>query len=143
MRKTLCGITAALLAAIIAFQAIPITMAADTESEGYNPYEGITDFDETELDPGLLEESVSVSETSPVVLGEEVSLRTENSKFFRMSDGSYTAAVYPIQVHYESDGVMKEIDNTPKTVYENGVQVLRADSGEAYRFLPFRRQIVQ
>ena len=47
MRKTLCGITAALLAAIIAFQAIPITMAADTENEGYNPYEGITDFDET------------------------------------------------------------------------------------------------
>ena len=79
MRKTLCGITAALLAAIIAFQAIPITMAADTENEGYNPYEGITDFDETELDPSLLEDAVSESEASPVVLGEEVSLRTENS----------------------------------------------------------------
>ena len=136
MRKTICGITAALLAAIIAFQAIPITMAADTENEGYNPYEGITDFDETELDPSLLEDAVSESEASPVVLGEEVSLRTENSKFFRMSDGSYTAAVYPIQVHYESDGVMEEIDNTPKTVYENGVQVLRADSGEAAVTLP-------
>ncbi len=51
-------------------------------------------------------------ETVAYVVGEDESLRKENEKHFRMSDGSYIAAVYPESVHYLEDGEWKEIDNT-------------------------------
>lgn len=51
-------------------------------------------------------------ETVAYVVGEDESLRKENEKHFRMSDGSYIAAVYPEAVHYLEAGEWKEIDNT-------------------------------
>ncbi len=46
------------------------------------------------------------------VVGEIEELRTESTKHFRMSDGTYIAATYPEPVHYEVNGEWKEIDNT-------------------------------
>jgi len=46
-------------------------------------------------------------------IGEDTSLRTENSKTIRMSDGSYYVATYETAVHYlDENGKWEEIDNT-------------------------------
>lgn len=47
-----------------------------------------------------------------VIVGEDESLRTENVRKFRLSDGSYIAAMYDDAVNYNENGVWKEIDNT-------------------------------
>ncbi len=67
----------------------------------------------------IMQESISESAvlqeskaSQAEILGEDNSLRTANSKSFRMSDGSYTVAVYDSNVHYESNGEWKEVDNT-------------------------------
>ena len=46
------------------------------------------------------------------IIGEIESERTENTKHFRMSDGTFMAATYPEPVHYMVDGEWEEIDNT-------------------------------
>ncbi len=46
------------------------------------------------------------------IIGEIESERTENTKHFRLSDGSFIAATYPEPVHYMVDGEWEEIDNT-------------------------------
>ena len=46
------------------------------------------------------------------IIGEIESERTENTKHFRLSDGSFIAATYPEPVHYMADGEWEEIDNT-------------------------------
>lgn len=46
------------------------------------------------------------------IIGEIESKRTENTKHFRMSDGTFMAATYPEPVHYMVDGEWEEIDNT-------------------------------
>jgi hypothetical protein len=46
-------------------------------------------------------------------LGEDVSKRTENAKYIRMSDGSYYVAMYDDAVHYQDEnGDWQDIDNT-------------------------------
>ena len=60
-------------------------------------------------------------ESVAYVIGEDESLRKENEKHFRMSDGSYIAAVYPEAVHYLEDDEWKDIDNT-LTLTEDGYQ---------------------
>ncbi|MBP3446405.1 MAG: DNRLRE domain-containing protein [Clostridia bacterium] len=52
------------------------------------------------------------SEEEATIIGEIESERTENTKHFRLSDGSFIAATYPEPVHYMVDGEWKEIDNT-------------------------------
>lgn len=53
------------------------------------------------------------SETQPQeILAEDVSLREENVKHFRMTDGSYTAVQYSSPVHYQTDeNTWEEYDN--------------------------------
>ncbi len=51
-------------------------------------------------------------ENESEVLNEMVEWRTESTKYFRNSDGSYTAAQYAYPVHYKENGEWKEIDNT-------------------------------
>ncbi len=62
----------------------------------------------------LSEAKVSSEETveEATVVGEIEELRTESTKHFKMSDGTYIAATYPEPVHYEVNGEWKEIDNT-------------------------------
>ena len=46
------------------------------------------------------------------VLGEEISLRTETEKHFRLSNGSYAVATYEEAVHYlDENGSWQDIDN--------------------------------
>ena len=46
-------------------------------------------------------------------IGEDISKRTENAKYIRMSDGSYYVAMYNNAVHYQDEkGVWQDIDNT-------------------------------
>ena len=64
--------------------------------------------DELALEPPPVE---SEPNESPIL--EEVEDRREvNTKHFLTADHTYLAAVYPSAVHYEEDGVWKEIDNT-------------------------------
>ena len=52
-------------------------------------------------------------DTEVCPIGEDISKRTETSKYIRMSDGSYYVAMYNDAVHYEdSNGEWQEIDNT-------------------------------
>lgn len=52
-------------------------------------------------------------DTEAYALGEDISMRTENAKYIRMSDGSYYVAMYDQPVHYlDADDVWQEIDNT-------------------------------
>ena len=46
------------------------------------------------------------------IVGEDVALREEAVKYYRLSDGSYQAASYALPVHYERNGQLEDIDNT-------------------------------
>ena len=48
------------------------------------------------------------------ILGELTDKRTEYTKQYLLSDGTFLAAVYADAVHYEKDGAWEEIDNTLK-----------------------------
>ena len=53
------------------------------------------------------------SEEEAYALGEDISKRTENAKYIRMSDGSYYLAMYNNAVHYQDEnGDWQDIDNT-------------------------------
>ncbi len=56
---------------------------------------------------------VSDGDSAPYVLGEVEDRRTETSKTFRMSDGSFVVAEYGKKVHFEDEtGVLTDYDNT-------------------------------
>ena len=67
------------------------------------------EIDSTAVTESQAEDAI---EGAAYVIGEDVSKREESVKYFRMSDGSYTACVYNFPVHYEKYGEMVEIDNT-------------------------------
>ena len=46
------------------------------------------------------------------IIGEDESLRTEDTKHFILSNGTKIAARYEVPVHYEVNGEWKDIDNT-------------------------------
>ncbi len=51
--------------------------------------------------------------SSPYIVSEMESMRTQTEKYFLMSDGSYTVASYATPVHYQdASGVWHEIDNS-------------------------------
>ena len=67
---------------------------------------------EKETDNGQ-ESTVSVSKDEVLVLYEEESLRTENTKNFRLSDGTVRAVSYMGAVHYQDEnGKWMDIDNS-------------------------------
>lgn len=54
------------------------------------------------------------SAASVTVVGEEITLRGEDEKHFRLSDGSYLAVTYGTPVHYmDNSGNWQDIDNRP------------------------------
>ena len=57
--------------------------------------------------------TANTAEGEPYVVNEVESLRSEDQKHYRLSDGSYIAVSYDGAVHYQDDtGMWKEIDNT-------------------------------
>ena len=60
-------------------------------------------------------------DTEVYALGEDISMRTENAKYIRMSDGSYYVAMYEQPVHYlDAGSIWREIDNTLSASDANG-----------------------
>ena len=83
-------------------QILPLNVLAETMLETENP-------DET-----TLTNTFTASEAVPAtIVGEEVFLRTETEKHFRLSDGSFLAVSYGMPVHYQDDtGSWQDIDNS-------------------------------
>ena len=91
-----------LLTVALCIQIVPITVFAQSRSE--------TD---TESTVSATSDSIAEAEVpTPEILAEEVSLREENVKHFRMSDGSIQAAQYAVPVHFQKNGVWTDYDNT-------------------------------
>ena len=65
------------------------------------------------------------------ILGEDTSLREESVKYFRLKDGGYLAAGYPVPVHYEDKetGEFQEINNDlEKTAIDGQTYYTNADN---------------
>ena len=105
MKKTLSNILTVMLALLMALYVFPYEVIA-TMPDATEPEE----YDTSVLDESVFEEDDN-SKKEAYILFEDTEQRDENTKVFRMSDGSYTAAVYPMQVHFEENGEMREINN--------------------------------
>ena len=97
MKKRIISYIALFLSLVTVFMTYPfIAIAAKYDDSYFDPTNVIADKGSDNV----------------YIVSEDESQRSENSKVFLMSDGSYSVAVYPFAVHYEEDGEMKEIDNT-------------------------------
>lgn len=57
--------------------------------------------------------SKTTESSTPYIIGEDTSKRTEHEKHFYLSDGSTVAALYDTPVHYKNEaGEYEEIDNS-------------------------------
>jgi len=79
-------------------------------------YAAVADLiSENATESTLENDSENSEESSKEVyaIGEDISKRTENAKYIRMSDGSYYVAMYNNAVHYQDEnGKWQDIDNT-------------------------------
>ena len=127
---------AVLLTGVMSFYAMPLQSLAWSEQvsmyEMDTPSSGIMEMVDPEREESATEIAELDSETKiPYVLYEDPSLRTENEKQFRMSDGSYTLTQYPRAVHYQQGEEWEEIDNT---LTRQGEMYRNADSDVHYSF---------
>ena len=79
--------------------------------------------------PGSISEDTSERNQNVTILGEVETLRQEDTKHFRLSDGSFLAVSYGMPVHYEDDnGMWQDINNsiTPDNA-RNTYQLNRSD----------------
>ena len=89
--KRILSTLAVLLSIALLWQSIPVYAITDA----LNSEESLA-LQESET----IENEISAEDTqehAPYILGEMTDERTLDTKVFRMSDGSYTAAVYPTQ----------------------------------------------
>lgn len=75
----------------------------------------------TPLDANPLVECDDQETYTPVIVKEDISRRTKNSKDYLLSDGTHTVLVYDYAIHSEIDGEWIDIDNTLSLDTENGV----------------------
>ena len=121
MKKKIFVLISVILSTVMIVQNVPVAALAYTISTEDNIVSLETPTDDAEKK----EELKTVSH----ILGEVTDQRTEDTKIFRMNDGSYTAAVYPTQVHYEKGGVMEEIDYSFEEVTVSGKEFLETKNG--------------
>ena len=76
----------------------------------------------TDIPSGMLSQSQEYTDDTVIgEIAEIVSLRDENTKHFRLSDGTYEAVIYPQPVHRkDKNGVWQDIDNR-LTLKDDGV----------------------
>lgn len=74
-------------------------------------------------------DSLSVEETAAKIVSEVTGMREESVKYFLCDDGSYIAATYAAPVHYNENGVWKEIDNTLTPSSKSGETVYSTKGG--------------
>ena len=111
MRNIWKKLTASLLALVLTVQLLPVSALAD----------------EFEIDG---ERHDTFTYEQPDVSGEIPELRGEYEKHFSLSDGTYSAVVYPYPVHYDSNGTWQEIDNTLRAGTEQ--YTVPAEAGTEY-----------
>ena len=75
----------------------------------------------TPFDANPLVECDDQETYTPVIVKEDISRRTKNSKDYLLSDGTHTVLVYDYAIHSEIDGEWIDIDNTLSLDTENGV----------------------
>ncbi|MBR3767092.1 MAG: DNRLRE domain-containing protein, partial [Clostridia bacterium] len=90
------------LSLLLILQAIPLNASA---------LESLLQAESTQISK---ETSTEPAVNEPYILSEDISKREENVKHFKMSDGTYQAAVYAEPVHYYEGGQWIEYDNTIK-----------------------------
>lgn len=79
----------------------------------------VTGYKETSVGVEKLSKEDPITEKEAEVIGEDESKRELNTKYYKMSDGSTIVAVYPMNIHYEKDGKLEDIDNTIKLELES------------------------
>lgn len=79
--------------------------------------------------PASALDSLSVEETAAKIVSEVTEMREESVKYFLCDDGSYIAATYAAPVHYNENGVWKEIDNTLTPSSKSGETVYSTKGG--------------
>lgn len=105
MKKFLALILAAALLTQVPTQVFG-EIVSDQKLESY--VEEITDDTITEISDD--------SETTPTIIGEVIEEREENRKVFRLDNGSFLSAEYPIPIHYQNEkGEWLDYNNTLKS----------------------------
>ncbi|MBE6717364.1 MAG: hypothetical protein E7573_10650 [Ruminococcaceae bacterium] len=100
--KTLMKTLSIFLSLLLVLQAIPLSASA------------MEIFSDAEYNQNKVTNEINEKNQKPYVLCEDTSKRQENVKHFKMSDGTYQAAVYGYPVHFSENGAWKDIDNTIK-----------------------------
>ena len=96
---------AVVLSLLMVFYAVPTIVYADV-------IESISNAFSTDEEAVVIAENVSTTKKEERIY-EEIGLREESVKHFRLEDGSYVAAQYSQQVHIkDADGKWQDIDNT-------------------------------
>ena len=112
--KKLSKILAVALSLILLLEVLPTQLLATALDADQSAAETETVQSADLQDEATAEEPDEAAEekTPSEIIGEDESLRTEDTKHFRRKDGSYVAAVYPAPVHYAQNGKWQDIDNT-------------------------------
>ena len=123
MQKTtkILSLILSILTLLSVFSVANPVLAAEVTSESAESIDGTNVSEEPETKG--TEEAEIVSEI--------VEDRTEYTKYFRMSDGSYMAAQYAKPVHYKENGEWKEYDYT---IEENGNEFVIQNSDSEMSF---------
>ena len=107
-KKNVTRLTAILLASSMLLQELPVSAFSGASDE---PAQDAAAIELTDSVETATEEADETS--TPEIIGEEESLRDENEKHFRMSDGTYIAVSYDAPVHYRNaKGEWEDIDNS-------------------------------
>ena len=127
MSKTLRCLLSVFIAVALVLTAIPFTAIA----EGIDISDVKAEVETVDSDTdGTVENQ---SETESDIIGELIDKREPNVKHFRMSDGSYTAAVYPYDVHFENaDGEFLDINNSLSPENDGTDDVFSNKSNETF-----------
>ena len=72
------------------------------------------------IDDAIQSLSLNDYKAPAAIIGEDITRREANIKYFLNEDFSYTAAIYPKAVHYQDNGQWKDIDNGLETVTLDG-----------------------
>ena len=100
--KNTTRISAMLLSLVMLLCFLPASVLAE-----------IGDALNSEESEALSDLPVTDGDSAPYVLGEIADKRTETTKTFRMSDGSYIVADYGKRIHFEDEnGNLQDYDNT-------------------------------
>ena len=117
MKQKLKTSLAIVLSILMIFTAFPVMAASPTATIETQNTTTLENQEELSQD--------SEASQEPYIVSEVVEKRELNTKHFHMSDGSFVAAVYPHDVHYEDvNGNLQDIDNSLSLENDNGDSVL-------------------